>query len=217
MFTKYGYTTIGIISILSFVLIAASFFIQNNPVKIILIAVAVISLAFTLGFFRDPDRTAPDRDDVIVSPADGKVLFVKEMDEDKFVGEKVNMISIFMSPLNVHVNRIPIDGVVDYLQYYEGEYVAAFEDKASETNERMEIGITGKHGKILFTQVAGMVARRIIIELETADTVKIGERFGMIKFGSRVDVFAPLNWKPKVSKDESVTAGETILFELDTK
>ncbi len=217
MFTKYGYTTIGIISILSFLLITASFFIQNNPVKIILIAIAVISLIFTLGFFRDPDRTPPDRDDVIVSPADGKVLFVKEMDESKFVGEKVKMISIFMSPLNVHVNRIPIDGVVDYLQYYEGEYVAAFEDKASDSNERMEIGITSKHGKILFTQVAGMVARRIITDLETGDTVKIGVRFGMIKFGSRLDIFAPLNWKPKVSKDEAVTAGETILFELDTK
>ena len=217
MFTKYGYTIIGIISILSFVLIAASFFIQNNPVKIFLIAVAVISLIFTLVFFRDPDRTAPDRDDVIVSPADGKVLFVKEMDEKKFVGEKVSMISIFMSPLNVHVNRIPVDGIVDYLHYYEGEYIAAFEDKASDSNERMEIGITCKHGKILFTQVAGMVARRIVTELETGDTVKIGDRFGMIKFGSRVDVFAPLNWKPKVSKDETVTAGETILFELDKK
>ena len=135
MFTKYGYTIIGIISILSFVLIAASFFIQNNPVKIFLIAVAVISLIFTLVFFRDPDRTAPDRDDVIVSPADGKVLFVKEMDEKKFVGEKVSMISIFMSPLNVHVNRIPVDGIVDYLHYYEGEYIAAFEDKASDSNE----------------------------------------------------------------------------------
>jgi len=217
MITKYGYTTIGIISILSFVLIAASFFIQNNPVKIFLIAVAVISLIFTLAFFRDPDRTAPDRDDVIVSPADGKVLFVKEMDENKFVGEKVNMISIFMSPLNVHVNRIPINGIVDYLQYYRGEYVAAFEDKASDSNERMEIGITTKQGKILFTQVAGMVARRIVTELETGDTVKIGNRFGMIKFGSRVDVFAPLTWKPKVSKDETVTGGETILFKLDTK
>jgi len=103
------------------------------------------------------------------------------------------------------------------LQYYEGKYIAAFEDKASDTNERMEIGITSKHGKILFTQVAGMVARRIITELETGDTVKIGKRFGMIKFGSRVDVFAPLSWKPKVSKDETVTAGETILFELNTK
>jgi len=217
MITKYGYTTIGIISILSFVLIAASFFIQNNPVKIFLIAVAVISLIFTLAFFRDPDRTAPDRDDVIVSPADGKVLFVKEMDENKFVGGKVNMISIFMSPLNVDVNRIPINGIVDYLQYYRGEYVAAFEDKASDSNERMEIGITTKQGKILFTQVAGMVARRIVTELETGDTVKIGNRFGMIKFGSRVDVFAPLTWKPKVSKDETVTGGETILFKLDTK
>lgn len=217
MFTKYGYTTIGIISILSFVLIAASLFIQNNPIKIFLIAIAVISLVFTLAFFRDPDRTVPDRDDVIVSPADGKVLFVKQMDENKFIGEKVNMISIFMSPLNVHVNRIPVDGVVDYLQYYEGEYVAAFEDKASDSNERMEIGITSKYGKILFTQVAGMVARRIVMELESGDTVKIGNRFGMIKFGSRVDVFAPLSWKPKANKDENVTAGETILFELDKK
>ncbi len=217
MFTKYGYTTIGIISILSFILIAASFFIQNNPVKIFLIAIAIISLVFTLGFFRDPDRTAPDEDDVIVSPADGKILFVKQMEENKFVGEKVNMISIFMSPLNVHVNRIPIAGIVDYLKYYKGEYVAAFEDKASDSNERMEIGITSKHGKILFTQVAGMVARRIVTDLETGNSVKIGNRFGMIKFGSRVDVFAPLNWKPKVSKDEAVSAGETILFELDTK
>ncbi len=217
MFTKYGYTTIGIISILSFILIAVSFFVQNNPIKIFLIGLAVISLVFTLGFFRDPNRTAPKRNDVIVSPADGKVLFVKEMGKNKFVGEKVNMISIFMSPLNVHVNRIPIDGVVDYLKYYEGEYIAAFENKASDSNERMEIGITSKHGKILFTQVAGMVARRIVTDLKTGDTVKIGNRFGMIKFGSKVDVFAPLNWKPKVNKDEAVTAGETILFELDIK
>ncbi len=217
MFTKYGYTTIGIISILSFLLIATSFFIQNNPAKIFLIALAVISLVFTLSFFRDPDRTTPDSEDVIVSPADGKILFVKKYDEGKFVQAKVNMISIFMSPLNVHVNRIPISGVVDYLKYHEGKYVAAFEDKASDQNERMEIGITCKHGKILFTQVAGMVARRIVTELETGDTVKIGNRFGMIKFGSRVDVYAPLNWKPKVLKDETVTAGETILFELEIK
>lgn len=217
MFTKYGYTTIGIISILSFLLIATSFFIQNNPVKIFLIALAVISLVFTLVFFRDPDRTPPNKDDVIVSPADGKILFVKEAEEKKFVGDKVNMISIFMSPLNVHVNRIPIDGVVEYLNYHEGEYIAAFEDKASDQNERMEIGITGKHGKILFTQVAGIVARRIITALEIGDTVQIGKRFGMIKFGSRVDVYAPFNWKPTVTKDETVTAGESILFELVTK
>lgn len=215
MFTKYGYTTIGIVAIISFAIIVLSFFINNNPAKIVLIAIAVILLALTLNFFRDPERTPPGKEGIVISPADGKVLYVQKTVEEKFIDGEVNKISVFMSPLDVHVNRIPIDGTVNYLKYYEGEYVAAFEDKASENNERMEIGISSKNGKILFTQVAGMVARRIITELEIGDTVKIGERFGMIKFGSRVDVFAPLNWKPSVKKDDRVTAGETILFELE--
>lgn len=171
-------------------------------------------MAFTLYFFRDPDRNSPQRDDIVVSPADGRVLFVKEVVDNKFINGRANQISIFMSPLNVHVNRTPISGRVDYLEYFEGKYIAAFEDKASELNERMEIGITNTNGKIFFTQVAGFVARRIVNELRAGDEVKIGERFGMIKFGSRVDVIAPLTWKPIVKKDQNVTAGESILFEL---
>lgn len=214
MFTKYGYTTIGIAAILSFLIIVLAIFVNNNIAKTVLIIISLLFITFTLYFFRDPERTPPNRKDVVVSPADGKVLFVKEVLDDRFIGEKANQISIFMSPLNVHVNRIPINGKVDYLKYVPGKFVAAFEDKASEENERMEIGITGINGKIFFTQVAGVVARRIICNLNKGENVKIGERFGMIKFGSRVDVVAPLKWKPMVKKDDKVTAGETILFEL---
>ena len=214
MFTKYGYTTIGITAILSFVLIAMSLFINNSTLRIIIIALSILLISFTLYFFRDPNRTPPNRSDIVVSPADGKILFVKEVIDNKFIGGKANQISIFMSPLNVHVNRIPINGKIDYLKYFEGQYVAAFEDKASELNERMEIGITTDKGKIFFTQVAGFIARRIVNELKIGEDVKMGERFGMIKFGSRVDIVAPENWKPVVKKDESVSAGESILFEL---
>lgn len=214
MFTKYGYTTIGITAIISFLLIVIGIFLNNNIARMSLFVLAFIMISFTLYFFRDPDRIPPAMENIVVSPADGRVLFVKEVIDNKFIKGKANQISIFMSPLNVHVNRIPISGTVEYFDYIEGRYVAAFEDKASELNERAEIGITNKNGKIFFTQVAGFVARRIINELNMGEDVKIGERFGMIKFGSRVDVVAPLNWKPNVKKDESVTAGETILFEL---
>jgi phosphatidylserine decarboxylase len=214
MFTKYGYTTIGITAIISFLLMVLGIFINNNIAKYGLIAVAIFLISFTLYFFRDPDRKPPAKDGIVVSPADGKVLFVKEVIAEEFIGGKANQISIFMSPLNVHVNRIPISGTVNHLEYIEGRYVAAFEDKASELNERSITGITNKNGKILFTQVAGFVARRIINNLAIGDKVNMGERFGMIKFGSRVDIVAPLNWLPKVKKDESVAAGETILFEL---
>ncbi|HRP94070.1 MAG TPA: phosphatidylserine decarboxylase, partial [Ignavibacteriaceae bacterium] len=130
-----------------------------------------------------------------------------------FLNSRAKMVSIFMSPLNVHVNRIPISGKVEYVKYIKGDYIAAFEDKASERNERNEIGITSSAGKVMFTQIAGFVARRIISDLKVGDSVNIGNRFGMIKFGSRVDIIVPVDWQVKVKKDDNVTAGETILFE----
>ena len=214
MFTRYGYTTIGIVAIISFLLITLTFFIQNNPLKVIILIVAALMLFGTLNFFRDPDRKVPSKKGIIVSPADGKIIITRKNVANDFVGKNCNQISIFMSPLNVHVNRIPISGKVEYLKYYEGKFIAAFDDKASENNERMEIGLVSEKGKVLFTQVAGFIARRIITELNIGDSVKIGERFGMIKFGSRVDVFVPENWTPVATLNESVTAGETILFEL---
>lgn len=217
MLTKYGYSTIGVVAIISFILIVTGILINNGYVRYPLFLVAALLIIFTLNFFRDPERKSPQRDDIVVSPADGKVLFVKDIVDNKFLNDKAKMISVFMSPLNVHVNRIPINGTVESVVYHKGEYIAAFEDKASEVNERSEIVIASMHGKVLFTQVAGFVARRIVYELNTGDSVKMGERFGMIKFGSRVDVIVPFDWIPKVKKDDIVFAGESILFEINKK
>lgn len=217
MFTKYGYTTIGIVGVIAFLLISLSFFVQNNPLKVVIILIAAAILFLTLNFFRDPERKTPSAINIVVAPADGKIIVIKQNIFNHFVGENCNQISIFMSPLNVHVNRIPIDGKVEHLKYYEGKFVAAFDDKASENNERMETGIVNSEGKILFTQVAGFLARRIVNELKIGDEVKTGERFGMIKFGSRVDIFVPSKYIPAVNLNENVYAGETILFEIKTK
>ena len=213
MFTKYGYTTLGIISIIVFVLICCSFLVRNDFLKYTLIILPILLLIFSLNFFRDPDRTPPSKDNVVLSPADGTVLFVKEVFSDKYVKGKAYQISIFMSPLNVHVNRIPISGKVEYLKYSKGKYIAAFEDKASDENERAEFGIMSKFGKVFFTQVAGFIARRIVYEIKEGDTVTAGKRFGMIKFGSRSDIVVPSEWLVKVKKEDNVKAGETILFE----
>ncbi len=217
MFTRYGYTTIGVVAIIVFLILISSLFIQNYPVKIILVILAATFLFLTLNFFRDPERKIPKQNGIIVSPADGKIIVSNTGVKNHYTGQNCNMISIFMSPLNVHVNRIPINGKVDYLKYYEGKFTAAFDDKASENNERMEIGILSNEGKILFIQVAGFLARRIVTELKTGDSVSIGERFGMIKFGSRVDIFVPGDWIPAVKINDIVKAGETILFELKVR
>lgn len=217
MFTKYGYTTIGVVSVIAFLLISFSLIIQNSPLKVIVILAAVTFVILTLNFFRDPERKTPSKSGIIVTPADGKIIVIKQNIYNHFVGDNCNQISIFMSPLNVHVNRIPIDGMVEHLSYYEGKFIAAFEDKASENNERMETGIVNSEGKFLFTQIAGFLARRIVNELKIGDNVKIGERFGMIKFGSRVDIFVPSKYHPAVKLNDKVYAGETILFELKSK
>lgn len=213
MFTKYGYSTMGVVFIVVFLLIVISILSSSNIVRVPLILLAIFLVVFTLNFFRDPDRTVPTQSNIVVSPADGRVLFIKDVIDDKFLNSKAKMVAIFMSPLNVHVNRIPISGKVEYVKYIQGEYIAAFEDKASERNERNEIGITSPAGKVFFTQIAGFVARRIVSDLKVGDSVSIGNRFGMIKFGSRVDIIVPEQWQVKVKKDDNVTAGETILFE----
>lgn len=213
MITKYGYSTLAVISVIVFLLIVLSFFVQNNYLKTALIGLPILFLIFSINFFRDPERRAPDAENVVVSPADGKVIIIKEIEDKKFVKGRAKQISIFMSPLNVHVNRIPIDGKVTYLKYHKGDYIVAFEDKASERNERSEFGIESKYGKVFFTQVAGFIARRIVYDIKEGDSVKIGDRFGMIKFGSRVDVIVSKDWEIKVSLNQHVKAGETVLFE----
>ncbi len=213
--TKYGYGTLGIVAIFCFILFAIAIFSNNNILKYTLISIAILLLGFTLNFFRDPDRTTPQNERAIISPADGTVLVIKDVVSDRFIEGEAQQISIFMSPMNVHVNRIPINGTVDYLEYINGEYLIASHDKADKRNERNEVGITSKFGKVLFTQVAGMMARRIICDLTPGDSVIAGERFGMIKFGSRVDVIVSKDWTLKVKEGDKVTAGESILFEYN--
>ena len=217
MITKYGYSTLGVVAIIAFILIVISFFVQNNFLKAILIILPIIFLILAINFFRDPERVTPDKDNIVVSPADGKVIIIKDFEDKKFVNGSAKQISIFMSPLNVHVNRIPIDGLITYVKYHQGDYIMAFEDKASERNERAEFGIESKYGKVFFTQVAGFIARRIVYEIQEGDSVKIGKRFGMIKFGSRVDVIVSSDWKINVAMNQMVKAGETILFEHQIK
>ncbi len=212
--TKYGYSTLGVVALLVFILFVIAILVNNSYLKYTLFGLGILLLGFSLNFFRDPDRITPLKDNLIISPADGKVLLIKKIIPNEFIKEESIQLSIFMSPLNVHVNRIPISGKVSFLKYIKGEYLVAYHDKADSRNERSMIGVTGKYGKVLFTQVAGAVARRIITDLKEGQDVKAGERFGMIKFGSRVDVIVPVKCKLNVKVGDNVFAGETILFEF---
>ncbi len=211
MITKYGYTTVGTIALIVFLVIALAFFISNPYIKHTLIVLSVIFFAFTLNFFRDPDRTIPTEKNLLISPADGEIIHISVVEEKNYLNGLAKKVCIFMSPLNVHVNRIPIDGKIDYLKYHKGEYLLAFDDKSSERNERMDIGVLSEYGKVLFTQIAGFIARRIVCTLSFGQEVQAGERFGMIKFGSRVDIYLPAAAEVLVEMNQKVYAGETLI------
>ncbi len=213
--TKYGYDVFFTITALCFVLIVVAIvFIEPRALKLGFIAVSVVFFGFTANFFRDPERITPAGDELVLAPADGKVVLVKQTTENEYFQSETTLISIFMSPLNVHVNRAPISGTVKRFRYVQGEYFAAFEDKASEKNEQTIIGLEGAKGKVLFKQIAGIIARRIVCNLKVGDSTKAGDRFGMIKFGSRVDIFVPTSAVLKVRVGDVTVAGETVLAEF---
>ena len=184
----------------------------------LLVVVGVASLAFTLWFFRDPRRTPPEgASALILSPADGKVIEIVEEDAPLYLKARARRLSIFLSPLNVHVNRIPIDGVVEYENYYAGEYLVAWHPKASTLNERSEVGVRHPNGiPVLFKQIAGKVARRIVCYAEVGQEYEAGDRYGIVKFGSRMDVIVPLDVRFSVEIGDRVTGGETVLGTLPT-
>ncbi len=173
---------------------------------------------FSLNFFRDPDRTiranGKEIGKLIISPADGLVVGIGETEEPEFMQSRATLISIFMNPLDVHVNRAPVTGKVSHLRYVKGEFLVADHPESTHRNERMLIGMTGSNGKILFAQVAGFIARRIVCEAKIGDTLQAGERFGMIKFGSRVDVYVPLGASIAVKVGDRTVAGETVIAEF---
>ncbi len=216
LIAKYGVSTVIWIVGVSLSLIILSLFIRSIFIKVPIIFLSVLLIAFTLFFFRDPERIIPEGDDLIISPADGKVFLIREFFENEFIFDNAIQVSIFMSPLNVHVNRIPIGGEVKFLKYVPGKYIVAFDEKSSENNERKVIGIETKDGlKIMVKQIAGFIARRIVCDVEKGDKVKTGQRYGMIKFGSRVDVIMPKDKvEVLVSEGQKVKAGETIIAKI---
>ena len=171
--------------------------------------------AFTAWFFRNPERTVPPGDDIYVSPADGRVLRVSEVAEDRYLFKPMKKIEIFMSPFNVHVNRIPRSGVVKDAVYSPGKFFNAALDKASADNEQNAVVVTDRQGRdYMFVQIAGLIARRIVSYVRAGKEVEIGQRMGMIQFGSRLDVYLPPEAVVTVTAGDRVKAGESVLGRL---
>ena len=218
MFAPEGYLIIAAACILSAALAVGGLFL-STPWAFLLYAAAVGLVAFTLYFFRDPRRTPPveaAEGRLLLAPADGKIVAAGvEVDEPLYIEGPAKRVSIFLSPLNVHVNRVPADGVVEYENYVPGDYLVAWHPKAHEKNERSEIGLRHPSGtKVTFKQIAGAMARRIVYHLAVGDEVRAGDRFGIVKFGSRMDVLVPPHVELDVEEGQRVKAGLTVLGRL---
>jgi len=165
-------------------------------------------------FFRDPERAGERGANIVVAPADGKLIMITEVDEPAFIGGRATRLSIFMNVFNVHVNRYPVDGTVGYLHYNKGKFINAAAEKSSLENEQSSVGVEHGSSRILVRQIAGLIARRIVTYSKLGETVKQGDRMGLIRFGSRVDVFIPTDSKLRVKLGDLTTAGSTVLAEL---
>lgn len=204
------------LSIILFLLLLAvittgGVWISGNFIFIFVAGLCWLIFLFTLYFFRDPERQVPPEQGIIVSPADGKIISIEQVRESEFIGNNTRKISIFMSPIDVHINRIPISGTIAYFRYMHGKFFAAYNPKASAMNEQTVIGIENQRIKILFKQIAGILARRIICNLGENQLVETGQRFGLIKYGSRVEIFLPPEVKLTVKEGQKAIGGETIL------
>ncbi|HCU12247.1 MAG TPA: phosphatidylserine decarboxylase family protein [Gemmatimonadetes bacterium] len=165
-------------------------------------------------FFRDPERTGDRGPSLVVAPADGKLIMITDVDEPTFIGGRAIRLSIFMNVFNVHVNRYPVDGVVKYIHYNKGKFLNAAAEKSSLENEQMSVGVETGRYRVLIRQIAGLIARRIVTYSKLGEKVKQGDRMGIIRFGSRVDVFLPVGSTVRTKLGDATTAGVTILGDL---
>ena len=215
-FAREGYPFIGIATVLA--IIAFAFALSRRSWSLWLLAIIVTLLALWVAyFFRDPERTGERAANIVVAPADGKLIMITEVDEPAFVGGRAQRLSIFMNVFNVHVNRYPVDGVVKYVHYNKGKFLNAAAEKSSLENEQSSVGVESGPNRILVRQIAGLIARRIVTYGRVGQTVKQGERMGMIRFGSRVDIFIPTDAKLQVPLGTLTTAGTTVLARLQSR
>jgi phosphatidylserine decarboxylase len=179
-----------------------------------LAALLVLLALWVVYFFRDPERSGERGEHLVIAPADGKIVMITDVEEPAFLQGGATRISIFMNVFNVHVNRYPVSGTVRYLHYNEGKFFNAAADKASLENEQMSVGVDSDGARVLVRQIAGLIARRIVNYSRDGQLVSQGQRMGMIRFGSRVDVFLPRQCRVRVRVGDLTIAGTTVLAEL---
>lgn len=202
-FAREGYPFIFIFALLTIVsAVFGGLWLIPFPLAIL------IAMCF---FFRDPERITPEGRGIFYSPADGKVILIRETEENELLKDRALEISIFMSPANVHINRSPCKGTVKDVKHYPGRFLAAFRQEASMLNEHITMLLATDYGDVVVKQVAGFLARRAVCRVKPGDFLEQGQRFGLIKFSSRVDIFLPLTTQIKIKLNDKVKAGETVL------
>lgn len=210
---REGFVFIGIAAALAAAVFALALSRRSWALWLLAVLLTVIAL-WVAWFFRDPERTGERGPAVVVSPADGKLILITEVDEPNFVKGRALRLSIFMNVFNVHVNRYPVDGKVTYVHYNKGKFLNAAAEKSSLENEQSSVGIESGPYRILMRQIAGLIARRIVTYSKPGDVANQGERMGIIRFGSRVDVFIPTDSKVRATLGQTTSAGVTVLADL---
>lgn len=214
---KEGYTTIALSLLFIFILNAVIDyrFADITWLRWLAYFASFVLFVIVLQFFRNPSRSFMSGDNLVICPADGKVVVIEETEEGEYFKDKRLQVSIFMSPVNVHINRNPISGVVKFFKYHPGKYLAAWNPKSSTENERTTVVVAHANGTlVLFRQIAGALARRIVWYVKEGDNVEQSKEFGFIKFGSRVDIFLPVGTKINLELNQVVKGGITVLGEL---
>jgi phosphatidylserine decarboxylase len=212
-FAREGLPFILIAAVIAMGAFGAALMRRSWPLWLLAFLLTLVAL-WVAYFFRDPERTGQRGDTLVIAPADGRVVQIGNVDEPSFVQGKATRISIFMNVFNVHVNRYPVSGTVRFVHYNPGKFLNAAVEKASLENEQMSVGIESGPHRILVRQIAGLIARRIVTYSKDGDIVRQGERFGLIRFGSRVDVFIPTTSRVLVHVGETTLSGTTVLAEL---
>jgi phosphatidylserine decarboxylase len=215
-FAREGLVFIAIAALIAAGTFAFALNRRSWPLWLLAFVLTLVAL-WVAYFFRDPERSGPRGDRVVIAPADGKVVLIQEVDEPAFMGGRTKRVSIFMNVFNVHVNRYPVSGTVRYVKYNPGKFLNAAVEKSSLENEQMSVGIETGGARVLVRQIAGLIARRIVTYSKEGEHVEQAQRMGLIRFGSRVDVFLPLDAKVDVKVGEMTIAGSTVIAELPVR